>query len=353
MVKKMLFGLFACVLTGAVLLSGCKSSSPLVPASAAALNLVIPSRILNAKPVSKAGTGVTASTVPDSNEGVLEYYLSADGEAPVTGTITFGSGSAVGNALINLPKAGNWLVAAEWFYVYNTPPGSKKPGAMAVGGFNYAIPEFAGAGEVNVQGTTSFTLNMADIGYSPYSSCYTDTLTDIADCDYPTYYIDLYSFNSGVNSASVSAGTGDIQALYDPVTTNSTYLGSPTGASFAYLGNGDLINFPVLPSNATFYPNSIAAKGGSGASAVTLNNNDIFAVKVPANNAMVWLDVQAVSPIAPCTTPGVNSSVLQFDYVYNNENLNYMKFDQTANGQANCSVPTYTPTPLPTPTYAP
>ncbi len=161
--------------------------------------------------------------------------------------------------------------------------------------------------------------------------------TDPTDCDYLLngVWVDLFTFNTGLESASPTGGIGDIQALYDPVTTNSTYLGSDTGSTYAYLGNGDLVNFPVVPSDAVFYPNTVAAKAavvGSAAASITVN--DIFAVKVPSSNALVWLQVWIDNNACGGAT---NSSLMQFWFVYQNEGLNYMKFDQTANGAANCN----------------
>jgi hypothetical protein len=351
MVKKLFFPLLAAALCLTGWIAGCRKADPVVPANAAVLNLVIPAKILKA--ITKAPPKKVAAqdAVPDSGEGALEYYLAADGEAPVTGVILFNSGSNVGNFFINLPKAGNWLVSAEWFGLSTPEAGSKKvKSQLVVPGLN-ATPEFVGADMVNVQGNTSFTLNMEDIN-DDESSCYNANLTDPSSCDYVTLggaWYDLYSFNSGTFSASVSTGaTGDVQALYDPVTTLSTYLGSDTGATYVYLGNGDLVNFPFVPANAVFYPDTVAAKAAVvGSAAASIAVNDIFAVKIPSANAMVWLQVWIDNNA--CGGPPY-SSFMQFWFVYNNEGLNYMKFDQTANGTANCNQNT---PPTPTPTLAP
>jgi hypothetical protein len=370
MVKKifLLLAAGAFILTG--VMAGCdKAAHPVVPAGSAVLNLVIPSKILNAPAPAKFIKGSSKASVPNSNGGAFEYYLSMDGEAPVTGVISFASGSQVGSVFINLPKAGNWLVAGEWFYVYNPSLGSPKPLAKLVlpGGLS-AIPEFAGADRVNVQGTTSFTLNMEDIGYQEYT-CYQANLTDATNCDFnlggsvTTYsgsWEDLYSFDSGAVTASIFSGTGDLQALYD-VTTLSTYLAAPTflgagppppAATFTYLGNGDLVNFPLVPAGAVYYSNTLLAKAAAvGSAAATLAGGDIFVVTIPSTNAVAWVQVNA--PSYDCASPP-SSSLLSFVFIYNNEGLNYMKFDETANGRINCNLnptPTPTPTPVvPTPT---
>ncbi len=144
-------------------------------------------------------------------------------------------------------------------------------------------------------------------------------------------------------------GTGDIQALFD-VTTFSTYLASvqipfvgagppptpaPAPSIFTYLGNGDLVNFPVIPAGAVYYPNSLLAKAAVvGSAAATLAGDDIFVVKVPSTNGIAWVQVSAPSftcAVAP------SSALLTFTFIYNNEGLNYMKFDQTTYGKANCN----------------
>ncbi|HTC20524.1 MAG TPA: hypothetical protein VK859_06745 [bacterium] len=348
MVKKLFFPLLAAALCLTGWIAGCRKADPVVPANAAVLNLVIPAKILKA--ITKAPPKKVAAqdAVPDSSEGALEYYLAADGEAPVTGVILFDSGSNVGNFFINLPKAGNWLVSGEWFSLSVPEEGVKKvKSQLVVPGLN-ASPEFVGADMVNVQGTTSFTLNMEDIA-STESNCYNGNITDPLSCDFGTNWLDLYSFNSGTASDSQEDGTGDIQALFDPVTTNTTYLGSDTGATYDYLGNGDLVNFPVVPSNAVFYPDTVAAKTAVvGSAAASITTNDIFAVKVPSTNALVWLQIW-IDNVCGSETE-LNSSLIQFWFVYNNEGSNYMKFDQTANGAANCNQNT---PPTPTPTLAP
>ncbi len=351
MVKKNLFFLLAgsLILTGWT--TGCrKPANPVVPVNSAVLNLVIPSKILNSAPTAKVLKAISKDAVPDSSEGAFEYYLVADGEAPVTGVILFNSGSNVGNFFINLPKAGNWVVSGEWFYVYNPEDTLKKATSkLVLPGLN-AIPEFVGADMVNVQGTTSFTLNMEDIGYDEYTCYsvneYTQYLTDTTNCESildEGYYYDLFSFNS---YTFADTGSADVEALYD-ATTGSTYLSTPTVVTagppvtppsiFTYLGNGDLVNFPVIPTGAVYYPTTLQAKAAVlGTAASTIAGGDIFVVKILSTNALAW--VQFSAPNYDCTpyVPPV-SSLLSFIFVYQNEGLNYMKFDQTTYGAANCN----------------
>jgi len=349
MVKKLSqIGLAAAVIMAGAL--GCnKASAPVVPANAAVLHLTIPSRIQSLLFKNAPATLTAQNAVPISGQGALEYNLITDGAAPVTGVLFFDDVSQIGNIFINLPKAGTWVVAAELFSLSNPSTSVRRPTAqLVVPGLN-ASPEFVGADKVDVQGTTPFTLEMEDIGTGTESSCYGGTLTDPTNCDYLLngVWVDLYSFDSNVEAASntSTASTSDIQGLFD-VTTQSTYLGSASGSTYAYLGNGDLVNYPSVPSGTTFYPDSLQAKGAVlGAASAAITINDVFVIKIPSQNAMVWFQPWIDSN--DCSV-GPGSSLMQFWFVYNNQNLNYMKFDETTYGRANCNQ-----NPLPTPTFAP
>ncbi len=364
--KKIFLSLAAGAFTLTGLMAGCdKAAHPVIPVNSAVLKLVIPPKILNFRAPARSGKAASKASVPDSSTGAFEYYLVTDGEAPVTGVIPFNSGSQVGTFFINLPKAGNWLVSGECFYTYNPSAGSFKPASKLVLPGLTAIPEFAGAGMVNVQGTTPFTLNMEDIGYQEYT-CYQANLTDATNCDFnlgggvTTYtgsWEDLFSFDSGAVTASIFGGTGDLQALYD-VTTLSTYMAAPPylgagppppAATFTYLGNGDLVNFPLIPAGAVYYPNTLLAKAAAvGSAASTIAGGDIFVVTISSTNARAWMQFNPPSYDCALTTSG---SLNSFIFIYNNENLNYMKFDETTSGRVNCNLnPTPTPTVTPTPT---
>ena len=336
--------------------AGCnKSSSPVVPSGAAVLRLSIPPKIAG-RYLLKGSAGIRAKPpFRWARAPTPEYYLSTDGQSPVTGVIMLDDGSQLGSIFINLPKAGVWLVSAEYFVVSNPSVGSKNPKSqLVIPGLN-ASPEFVGADEVDIEGTTSFTLNMEDIGSNAgEGTCYNGNMTDATDCEFfPTLpWYDLFTFDTLTFADSLAVTllplpTGDIQALYDPVTTLSTYLGSPIGGTFAYLGNGDLVNFPIVPTGTTFYANTLSAKGALlGAASAAIAINDVFVVKIPSQNAMVW--VQPWIDNNTCTGGPGGSTLIQFWFVYNHENLNYMKFDETAYGRANCNQ-----NPIPTPTLAP
>lgn len=349
MVKKLYyFGTIAVLLVAPLACN--KAASPVIPAGSSVLHLTVPSKIQSLLFKSKTGNPTASTTAPLGGEVALEYYLSAEGQAPVTGVLFFADGSQMGNIYLNLPKAGTWLVAAELFSVSNPLIGAKNPSAKLVLPGLVANPEFVGADIVDIQGTTSFTLNMEDIDSGTESGCYNGIITDLTDCDYNlggVSWQDLFTFDSGASAASTVVGltTGDILASFDAA-TNSTYLGSPSGgASFAYLGNGDLVNFPQVPSGAAFYPDTISAKTAvAGAASAAITVNDIFVVKIPSQNAMVWLQVWINNNV--CTAGPGGSSLMQFWFVYNKENLDYMKFDQTTYGLFNCNQ-NPTPTPLP------
>ncbi len=326
-------------------MAGCnKNNSPVIPAGSAVLKLTIPAKILNSVPSSKSLRMAKGLTVPDSSQGRLKYFMVNSGEAPVTGSIDFASGSQVGEVAINLPKAGKWIVSAEWFYTYNPNAGSANPSRAFPKVALVEVPEFVGADMVDVQGTTPFTLNLEDIGYSEYA-CYSNYLTDPNDCDYGLNgnFYDYYSFDSGVAfPATLALATPDIQAVFDAATT-STYFTSPVPGNspvpiYAYLGTGDLVNFPVLPDNTVFYSTTLQAKAAVlGQASAALTPLDVFVVKVPSTNGLAWLQIDTQS-FTCAAAP--SSALLYFWFVYNNQGLNYMKFQETTDGHLYCNLNT-------------
>jgi|GEM_PF-2732654 len=338
------------------ILAGCnKSDSPVIPASSqSVLKLSLPSFLLNATANPRIGRGLVAkNTVPNSSMGRLKYCLILDGLAPIKGSIDFASGSDLGNVTIPLPKAGNWLVAAEWFQVYNPNAGIVVPSAVSKAPVSYQeYPEFAGADRVVVSGTTTFALNMEDFDYNGYF-CYYQSLADYGYelCTDNFNYYNGYSFDSDFFT---SDGSGDIQAAYDSV-SGSEYLTAGNNSvpsiagkvvlgsavRFAYLGNGDLVNFPTVSESAVFYSTTQEARAAvAGAGNGGMAAGDIYVVKgvtTPGgNNGMVWLQVDPNSPYY-CTGGSSSGGGLSFWFIYNNENLNYMKFDETTYGHNNCN----------------
>ncbi len=327
--------------------SGCdKSGAPVVPSSEAVLNLTIPKFVLNSKPSAAVLKKLGAkNTLPDTSQGMILYHLTAEGQAPVTGEVDFNSGSEVGTITIPLPKAGVWLVAAEWFYLYNPSAGVVVPKIPA--GLS-AIPEFAGADKVLVQGTTNFTVDMEDIGFNyPEYNCYSGNMTDSTNPDFTLsgVWLDLFSFDSGqiANSLAVTilpVPIGDIQASYDAKTLSTYFTGPVTGLGpnppvsiYAYLGNGDFVNFPSFPADTVFYADTIQAKSAvTGMPGSILAGNDIFAVKVPSTNGMAWIQFNA-----PNVQNGTGTALESFRFIYNSPGLNYMKFQETTYGHANCN----------------
>ena len=337
------------------ILAGCnKSDSPVIPAaSQAVLKLSLPKFLLTAPANPRVGRGVAPkNTVPDYSMGRLKYCLVLDGLAPIKGSIDFNSGSDLGNVIIPLPKAGNWLVAAEWFQLYDPNAGVVTPRA-SVSATLQEYPEFAGADRVSVQGTTGFALNMEDFAYNGYN-CYNPYLADYGYeiCIGNFGYYNGYYFDSGYFTGD---GTGDIQAAYDSV-TGSEYLTSgnsvvpsivsktsvETPVMFVYLGNGDLVNFPSVPENAVYYPTTQEARAavagpGNGAMA----GGDIYVVKgvmtaAGTNGGKVWIQVGSSYPYY-CTGGSSSGGSLGFWFIYNGEDFNYMKFDETTYGHNNCN----------------
>ncbi len=310
-------------------LAGCdKTSSPVVPSGEAVLNLSIPKFVLNSKPSSAVLKKLHAkNTLPDSSQGTLKYCLTADGQAPLKGSIDFASGSDVGTVTIPLPRAGRWIVAAEWFY---TGDG--------------IIPEFAGADAVTVTGTTSFALNMENFSSEGYS-CYYPFMADAGyDFCSGNSYNDTYLFDSGTYGFIANGSLGDIQTAYDSP-SGSEYLIAPATSSspvsFAYLGNGDLVNFATVPDDAAYYGTTLEAKAAVvGSAASMMAPGDVYVVRgvvTPnGNSGKVWLQLDSNSPYI-CTGGSSNGGFISFWFIYNAEGFNFMKFDETTYGHSACN----------------
>ena len=327
------------------ILAGCNStSSPVIPSSEAVLKLSIPKFVLNSKPASRTTHGVRPkNTLPDSNLGRLGYCLVADGQPPIKGSVNFNSGTEVGAVTIPLPKAGKWIVSAEWFQIPSAIPSLISKATVPITEY----PEFAGADVVIVQGTTSFTLNMEDFDYNGfycyYPGSYYPGMTDSGYdfCIDGNGYLDYFSFDS--NSIS-SGGTGDIHIAYDSVSGSEYFTdgaASGTPVQFAYLGNGDLVNFATIPDNATYYATTLQAKAAVvGSAPSTMAAGDVYVVKgvvTPnGNNGKVWFQVDPYSPFY-CTGGSSSGGGASFWFIYNGEGVNYMKFDETTYGHNNCN----------------
>jgi hypothetical protein len=317
MVKKFLLpsAFLLGVLSLAVL--GCnQSNAPVIPRSQASLVLSYP--VPKATPSAKS-KAIHPSAVTLSG-GIFEYRISSGSEA-VTGSVDLGSSTAsLGTVTIPLPHGGKWLVSAEWFYTYSV--GNVSPQNITNGD-----PAFIGADEADVEGTTPFTLQMGDAGYSCY--CYYSDLSDINSYYYSAYgYFSLFTFDSNL-TAPVSDGGGDIECLED-AGSQSDYFAAANGstATFAYLGTGDWVDYTGIPAGTKFYADSLAAKQAVKGAGSIMEDYDVYAVKL-SSGAVAWVQVfyTAADPLY---------RYVEIIFRVNNQGLSYMKFDQTSCGLSNC-----------------
>ena len=137
------------------------------------------------------------------------------------------------------------------------------------------------------------------------------------------------------------SGIGDVEALYDS-TSGSEYLTYGFGSDFpvsmfAYVGNGDLVNFATVPDNATYYASTLAAKAAIvGQANEAMAAGDVYVIKNVAagesNNGKAWLQVSPLNlPNPTYCNPGegVTGGSFNFWFILNAENYNYMFFDET------------------------
>jgi hypothetical protein len=165
-------------------------------------------------------------------------------------------------------------------------------------------------------------LGMADISGSGCSYSYLD---DTTSCYYGS---DLLAFDSHLTSQSTNGGVGDIQAFFD-ATNGTGYLAAAPGgtAKFAYLGNGDWVNFTEIPSGTTYYTDTEAAKNAAGAG-IAMSTNDVYLVEL-APSYHVWV---YINYLYSCT--GVEVSLT---YRVNSQGFDYMEYDTTTYDRNYCT----------------
>ena len=290
-----LLGVFAAILL-ALIPGGCgQLPSTARPLNGAGLTLLVPRPETN--PSSQFNLGA-----------VFKYRVSSGSDA-VTGSVDLTAlGGITGTINIPLPYDGHWLVSGEWVNLGVTPL-------------------FIGADLAQVQGSTPFDLELGQTN----TPCYKVNLADVAAIP---AYPDLYTFDTNVSASSTLTSAGDIQCLLNPGPSNpSLYFqaGGGSSAKFAYLGNGDWVNFTQAPSSGgVFHGDSLSAKRAALGSSAVMEVNDVYLVEL-SSSVRAWLQVQQVTNLAPATS-------VTFDFRLNRHGYTYLKFDVTAYGDANCNT---------------
>lgn len=143
---------------------------------------------------------------------------------------------------------------------------------------------------------------------------------------------DLFTFDTHASAGSTIITTADVQCLLNAAAPPSlyftSYLTSP--ALFAYLGNGDLVDFTTVPLSAAFHLNTLTAKRAALGSSAVMEVGDVYAVRISATT-LAWVQVTQVSNTAPATSADIC-------FRTNRHGYRYLKFDVTAYGDANCNT---------------
>lgn len=305
MVKKAIFPVGLFILGALASFTGCNQApAPAYPKDGAALTISFPIPNASSKAASKLlHRNVKANSAVNLTNGLFEYRISTGSES-ISGSVTISSSVTIGTVSIPLPHNGTWLVSAEWFD-YGT------------------YPHLLGADQVEVYGLTNMLLEMGDI---TLTGCSYDYFTD-PGCG---YYGDRFVFDSAQVGFSTNGDPGDIQFKYDP-TLGTEYITTPTGtsASFAYLGNGDWVNYTQIPAGTVYYADTETAKTavlGSGNGIMTVN--DVYVVQL-SPTYHVWIQI-------PYTYPCGSGAEADIDFRVNSQGYTYMKYDATTYDKINC-----------------
>jgi len=315
---------FSIFLAGLWALSGCsKSSSPVSPRASGGVKLSLPVGAIKAQ--------LKSQNIVSNGEGfvTIKYRISPKaGGAAIKGTLNVDLSNGDNPTLVaSLPSTGKYLVAVEVFQAYgNRLVGAIKATASkasvllatsATTEVTDAYPILLGAQEVDVQGATALSLKLGRLDMDCYSG-------DVNNGD------GSYGYNFDRDENGYGSG-------YDlGVDDRGALINQNDGGNFiAYLGHGDLLDFPQVSSDTKYFTNSLDAKGGP----VTLG--DVFVVKSPTKPGMlVWMQVANMSFY------DYGEGYIQADYGFifrtNDEGYDHYRFDMTSYGQMNCNDAVFT-----------
>ncbi len=237
---------------------------------------------------------VNPGTVPVS---ILCRALAEGETTPITAAFLLDAYDSMPAVALVVPKPGRYLVSAEWI---NTDQGES----------------FIGAEWVDVKGETSLKMNMGTLNVF----CYSANLSSIVGGS--------TGFNFDNQSAILNEADIAVTTFYKtPNFSVDIVPGAANGGTsvIAYLGNGNLVNFPQVPSNASFYASAFEAKGNTD-----LASGDVYGIKIPARNSVAWVLVTAAY------TEYSNGYV---DFVYRESaaGSDIYSFHMTSFGEANCN----------------
>ena len=238
----------------------------------------------------------------------LKYHV-VSGSDVITGLVDLTQMQSInGPVHIPLPHGGRWLVSAEWINLGTTPL-------------------YIGADEVDVHGATPLVLAMGNLNIA----CYKISLADLGST---AGFFDLFTFDTHLSAPStLSAGTEDVQCFFNNSTNPSLYLRPALVSAvptFAYLGNGDWVDYTLIPLDTVFHSDTLVAKKAVAGLTAVMEAGDVYVQKLsPTTTA--WIQVSQVVNTPPATS-------VDLYFRLNRHGYPYLKFDVTSYGDANCNT---------------
>ncbi|MGH7738974.1 MAG: hypothetical protein ACREL1_02400 [bacterium] len=259
-----------------LLLWGCQSNQAVSPTKVVDLG------------VSLSTQGSPKSKLLNATSDLVYFNVSGPLSPPIAGTAgpfstTTGSGSISFN-LNNIPVGVGEILSVELVDNSNGTP-------QAIGAASLAD---AGSG---------VTVDMGSLVRSCYSAVPSTTYSCNGSGGGVFTFNGYYAYYGSANFTLVP-DTYDMQwvGITDTTTCFGTYdlqdawTGDGNTKSIAYLGNGHLVDFDKVPSDANFYSDGGAAKLAAGAPVTTLEKNDIFCVKLQGGTSPghAWVQFNSV-----------------------------------------------------------
>ena len=216
--------------------------------------------------ISMQASGLAKSALLGAASNEVYYNITGPAMSPVTGvagpiTTTASSGT------INLSLA--------------VPAGSARLMAFQINDAVSHQPLALGAVQTDVSSQPS-TQVVVEMG-SLVRNCYNLNTSSFVDGS-------LFSFGNGTlaDAATIVSTTGyDMQLIQ---TAGIFQMYALNGATVAYMGNGNLVNFAMAPANGAVTA-SAASKQAAGAPVTTLQAGDVYCFYIPSATAHLWLQI--------------------------------------------------------------
>jgi sugar lactone lactonase YvrE len=257
--------------------------------------------------VSMQTSGLAKSALLGAASNEVYYSITGPAMSPVTG-VTGPITTAASSGTINLSLA--------------IPQGSARLMAFQINDASNHQPLALGAVQMDVSSQPSSQV-VIEMG-SLVRNCYNQNTSAFLDGSF-------FSFGNGTLADAatiVSTAPYDVQFIQ---TAGVFQMYALNGASVAYMGNGNLVNFAMAPANGAVTA-SAASKQAAGAAVTTLQAGDVYCFYLPNPSAHLWVQI---------TNTGSTTAGPSFVF-RGNTTLPYYAYQQTP---ADLAGPCATPVP--------